>query len=262
MTSDLAPREPDSNDDGFGGSLTSGRLKGAYIRWSSEQHWQDRDGLASPSQLLVVSVDEILRRWTNNRPEVIDDKPLPDPDELNAAIPQAEWEKDLTGQPRKPWAHEVVVRLVHPGTGGFFTYSSPTAGAHIAVDNLREAVVVMRALRGQRVVPLVELGERPMKTKFGPKTRPHFEIVDWKTPGARTALPTEPAMPQLPHATAPPPAPEPAAPEPASQAQPPARPQTKPRAKPAVNLGANSLAAMGDLKPTEMKEFIDDSIPW
>ena len=60
----------------------------------------------------------------------------------------------------------------------------------------------MRMVRGARVMPLVNLGERPMKTKFGMKTRSHFEIVDWKTPGDRTCPRDRKSTPQQLNATA------------------------------------------------------------
>lgn len=256
MTGNITPHDQAPDDDGFGGPF-SRSARGAFLRWDADQGWRDRDGLAPPSPLLAFAVDEILQRWTDKKPETISDKPLPDPDELNAAIPVSEWEIGLDKKPRSPWAHVARVRLVHPGTGEIFIYGSPTVGGHIAVDALKEAVVVMRALRGQRVTPVVELGERPMKTNFGLKTRPHFQIIDWKTPSGRTTLLAEPALPQLL-------ASEPAAPEPASQAQspapPPAPPPAKARAKPPVNLAADTLAAMGGVKP-ETTADLNDEIP-
>lgn len=119
MTSNLAPYDS-GPDDGFSGSLNSGRpTKGSIIRWSESQHWLDRDDLAPPSPLLVIAIDEALQRWRDNKPEVIRDKPLPDPDDLNSAIPVAEWEMDLTGQPRKPWAHVTVVYFIDPAPEHF-----------------------------------------------------------------------------------------------------------------------------------------------
>ena len=41
----------------------------------------------------------------------------------------------------------------------------------------------MRALRGARVVPVVRLTHRPMKTFVGMKHRPEFEVVDWRQLG-------------------------------------------------------------------------------
>jgi hypothetical protein len=188
MTTELTPREPRGiDDDGFHGSLNSGRPnKGSFLKWNDTASWADRDGLAPPQPLLVPAIDEALQMWKDNKPEVIRDKPLPSLDDLNAAIPEREWEKGIDGKLRKPWAHIVIVYLVNRLTGEFYTFSSPTLGAHTAWDLLKDAVVTMRALRGTRVMPVVRLSERPWKTSFGMRKRPHFEIVGWKLPVTAT----------------------------------------------------------------------------
>jgi hypothetical protein len=185
MSNNLTAYEPGpEDDDGFHGSLNSGRLlKGSYMKWTDAAHWVDRDGLMPPSPLLVVAINEVLQKWKDNKVEVIRDKPFPEPEQLNSATPVSEWERGMDGTPRKPWAHVVVVYLVDLATAQFYTYASPTTGGHIAYDALKEAVVVMRALRGSRVMPIINLSERPMKTPFGMRRRPHFEIIGWKTPG-------------------------------------------------------------------------------
>jgi hypothetical protein len=55
-----------------------------------------------------------------------------------------------------------------------------TAGQRIAIDRLTDKIQTMRMLRGARVVPLVTLSKVTMKTKFGPKPRPEFEIIGWR----------------------------------------------------------------------------------
>jgi hypothetical protein len=199
MTDDITtPDEPEA-DDGFSGSSRSGRVgKGSYLKWNDMQHWIDRDGLTPPSPLLVVAVNEIVRRWKDGTAEDIVDKPLPDPEQLNAAIPVTEWEEGIDGKPRPPWAHTVIVYLVHLATGETYTYAAATVGAHIAYDALKESVITMRALRGTKCMPLVNLSERPMKMRFGMGKRPHFQIIGWKTPGEDAhAIPVQPAGPQL-----------------------------------------------------------------
>jgi hypothetical protein len=259
MTSDLTPRESETiNDDGFSGSLNSGRLlKGTFLKWTDAAHWLDRDGLTPPSPMLVIAINEVLQKWKNGKAEVIGDKPLPDPEQLNSAIPKSEWERGNDNQLRKPWAHVVIVYLVDLGTGGFFTYASATVGGHIAYDALKEAVITMRALRGTRVMPFVNLGERPMKTAFGMRRRPCFEIVGWKAPGDDTnAVSVKPVIPQLSGpvaAAASPPTPNPSSGPTESQ-------QAKP--KPPVNLAAETLGAMGDVKPVTSEEILNDEIPW
>ena len=75
-------------DDGFNGSFSSDRtIKGVQLAWNDALHWRTRDEQKPPAQLLVVGVDAILQRWKEGLPQVIRDKPLPDPDDLNAAIP-------------------------------------------------------------------------------------------------------------------------------------------------------------------------------
>jgi len=137
MTNDVTTHEPGpEEDDGFHGSLHSGRLlKGSYLKWTDAAHWVDRDGLTPPSPLLVIAINEVLQKWKDNKVEVIRDKPLPNPEQLNSAIPESLWER-FNGKPRKPWAHVVVVYLVDLATGQFYTYAS---ARHWRTHRLRRA---------------------------------------------------------------------------------------------------------------------------
>lgn len=264
MNEELTPID----NDGFTGSINSGRVgKGSFLKWSDSQHWLDRDGLVPPSPLLVVGVNEILQRWCDGKPTTIEDKPLPDPEELNAAIPMEEWEVGIDGKPRKPWQHTVLVYFVNPATGEIYTYSAATIGAHIAHDQLKESVITMRALRDQKCMPLVNLSERPMKTNFGMRMRPHFEIVDWKTPGSpgdsgEAALP-KPSAPQL---TGPLAARTPGPKVAAASATPgTATPQPRPGKPPIRFSGASTVAGMSDVKPVTTEELLNNSledVPW
>lgn len=111
MANDPTTYEPGA-DDGFSGPLNSGRLlKGTFLKWSDATHWVDRDGLPPPSPLLVIAINAVLQKWKDGKAEVISAKPLPDPEQLNAAIPENEWERGIDGELRKPWAHVVVVYL-------------------------------------------------------------------------------------------------------------------------------------------------------
>jgi len=262
------PPEGPAVDDGFSVSSRSHRVgRGSYLKWNDKQGWIDRDGVAAPSSLLVVGVNEILRRWKDNVAEDIVEKPLPDPDELNAAIPIREWEVGVDGKPRPPWAHTAVVYLVNLSTGEIYTYAAATVGAHIAFDALKEAVVTMRALRGTRCMPVVNLADRPMKMKFGQGKRPHFDIVGWRTPGEDgSAVPARPTVPQLPGPAAaetPASTMTPITTGPAQLAQ--AQHQAEPRqakAKPPIDVTGETLATMSDVRPVSTGEILDDDIPW
>ncbi len=148
-----------------------------------------RDGVAFPpdTKMLAISTAICLQRWPEGeRPENIvkqPNKPLPDIDELNAKIPEAEWELGLNGKPEPPWKLCFIVYLVNPVDAGVFTFINSTVGARIAFDRLKTKVVTMRQLRGECVVPLVRLDSKPMKTQCGQKMRPDFAIVDWRQLG-------------------------------------------------------------------------------
>lgn len=255
---DLTPVKPPDDDDGFRRSSTSGRSTATYLKWTDTLSWMDRDGLTPPSPLLVFKLDDLLRRWKDSLPTDIVDKPLPDSEKLNAAIPQTEWETGKDGKPQEPWQHYVAVYLIDPATGKGYRYEHNTVGAHMAWDELREAVVNMRLLRGDRCLPLVRLGEKPWKIPSGLRKRPFFEIVGWKTPGGdREAIPAKPATPQL---SGPAVTPTKAPPAPAAA---PSQPASAPKPKPAVKLASETLAVMGEMKPPTMGENMnDDEVPW
>jgi hypothetical protein len=129
------------------------------------------------------------------------------------------------------------VYFLNPATAEFYTYTAATYGGHVAFGHLCDAITAMGMLRGAPAVPLINFAEKPFKTKRGMKTRPHFAIVDWKTPGNGAALPPAPPPLQLTNEI-PAPSPEPAAPKPAAAAKPaPAAETSSPRGKMTVVSG-------------------------
>jgi hypothetical protein len=259
----LVKREPsfgESNyDDGFSNApSTTQPMRSSFLRWTEQLHWVDRDGMTPPSPMLVHGIDERVRRWRTidgiKRPQDIVERPLPDPELLNQTTPQSEWERQLDGSVGAGWNHTVFVYLVNLATGACYVYSNHTHGAHIAWDLLKEAVITMRALRGDRCYPLVNLTERPMKSKYRPSgmgMRPDFEVVDWKTPGNNTTT-TVVANPPTQQIAAP----APVAPTPPAQPRQPKQP---------ITLSDYTRAAMGDVKKPTTEEVLNDGLddlPW
>ena len=109
----------------------------------------------------------------------------------------------------------------------------------------------MRMLRGARVMPLVELSSKPMKTKFKMSERPDFRIISWHLPGGDGGMLAAPTAPQLsgPVAAGVPTATEAKA-DPISSG---------PQPKPAIN---TTLDEMGGAKPVTSREILDDDIPF
>jgi hypothetical protein len=176
----------DDDDGGGGGAVASGdRVIQGEILKCTDGVWASRDGLPPPKRpLLVLATATVLQLWQEERPvETIvkrPGEPLPDVDALNAKIPMKEWEEGLDGKPRPPWQKQWLVYFLNEETCEKFTFASGTIGARIAVDILRDSVVWMRKLKGQAVYPVVELANKPMKTRFGQKLRPDLKIVGWR----------------------------------------------------------------------------------
>jgi hypothetical protein len=183
------PEKPENvpvvlTDDGFDEDGPHDRLIQGPIGRCVDGRWTI-DGIepSKDKRFIGLGTAEAVQCWRDEMPiETIVKKagmPLPDIAELNAKIPQSQWEDGLNG-PRPPWVHSFIAYFLDPADGSIWTYINSTVGARIAVERLRENVHWMRRLRGERVVPLVELASRPMKTKFGQKLRPEFVIKGWR----------------------------------------------------------------------------------
>ena len=249
---------------------------GTFARWNENSGWVDRDKLPLPSTMFVIGTTTVLQKWKDGKAEVKSTHPLPNADELNAAIPTAEWEPDLTGKPTPPWKLNYVAYMVDLNTGAIFTYANHTWGAKLAVTQLEEQIAVIRMLRNENVLPIVRLEKRPMKTDFGMKSRPHFQIIDWRAPGgggpklapqSSTPQLTGPATVAAPEAAAPAPAatapaatataaPAAAAPAPATSSAPAPAPAAAPT-PPASTVLDNTQP----VKQVTVAELIADGLP-
>jgi hypothetical protein len=191
---------PITIDNGFDAADRSSDriIRGTIVR-CVDGNWSDADGAKVPAgtQLLAWAMTEALQLWRNKLPvEAIIKQPgtsLPDIDELNSDIPREQWELGLNG-PRPPWVKQHIVYLLNPIDGSELTFISSTTGAAIATERLHDRVRNMRMLRGSQVVPLVELGNAPMPTKFGTKLRPDFVIVEWRNLGGPAIPAQAPAL--------------------------------------------------------------------
>jgi hypothetical protein len=111
---------------------------------------------------------------------------------MNEAVPKAEWRQGLNGL-QGPWQTQQMVILVDPRDMSFYTYATSAIGGFIAIRELADKVKAMRHWRGA-VSPVVTLGDMPMKTRFGERRRPHFNVVDWiRMTGSSESQPALPA---------------------------------------------------------------------
>jgi hypothetical protein len=180
MTTNVVP----TNYDAWNDIESSDRVIQGTLLKCIDGVWSVKGGAPAPKQLLALTTATVLQLWKEKEPvhTIIKrpGQPWPSLDDLNAEIPEEDWEVGLDGNPRPPWQRNFCVYLLDPDTGEEFTYANGTYGAIEAVDALRKAVCWQRGLRGDHVVPLVELANMPMKTKFGQKLRPHFRVIEWR----------------------------------------------------------------------------------
>jgi hypothetical protein len=98
---------------------------------------------------------------------------------MNDALPKSEWNKGPNDKPQGPWQNEYVVYLLNLKTMDRFSYPTSTTGGGIAVRDLRDKTMWVRKVRRAHLYPVVTLSDVFMKTRFGGRQRPHFEIKSW-----------------------------------------------------------------------------------
>ena len=170
------------DDEDYSGQL----IKGTRLKFV-DKLWTAADGtpLHENDQHLAAGTGHAFQRWVNGLPEVITEKPLPDLDALNAAIPRAEWPiGKFSGQPEAPWKHVWYVYLVRMGDGALFTSINSTSGQKVAYIRLKERINTMSVLRGVPVLPIVKLRWAMMPSAYGPRPRPDFAIDEFRNFGS------------------------------------------------------------------------------
>jgi hypothetical protein len=99
-----------------------------------------------------------------------------------------------------PWQFAYILYLIDPKTLAPFTFITSTAGGGQAIRNLRTATKLARRIRGPHVFPRVRLADEFMKTAFGGRQRPCFDIVGYEVLGGEDTKVETAAPKQLEHA--------------------------------------------------------------
>jgi len=249
-----------------GGNLRQRLLRGTLLKWTENTGWLDRDGVRpADGPYLLWGLEQGLQRWQNQTvvDEIID-KPLPDVNELNASIPQAEWETGLDGHPRPPYVHQHAAYLLDPNDGQFYTLINSTVGMRMLWESLGQRWENIRHLRGPDVVAVVSLSDRPFRAgKWGIKHRPDLKILGWRKAGGggpdKLAGPTTPQLPPSQPAGATSALPAPSTPAATTTVPPPTPGVSPPRPEPPASTAPRSAPPLGapthptSLTPTEQK---------
>jgi hypothetical protein len=170
-------------------------IRGTLLKFSDWKWWTGKEATPVPdgTRLVALATAAGWVRWENSKPvEYRMREPgrrLPNRDELGYTD-QSEWEDGPSGEAKDPWANTRWVYLVDPQTAEAFTFSTSSWGGRNAVVALGDQIARMRSVHPD-ATPIVELRAAPMPTKFGPKSKPMFKIVGWKTAGGEAAAPVE-----------------------------------------------------------------------
>lgn len=162
-------------------------IQGQHLRFTNEGNWQLRDGdTPFTKKLVAANVRRCLTRWGSDNKPVKEEtrflapgELIPDVEALNENVPRSQWRIGPSGQPQGPYVVQRIVYFVDPVSLDKYTYPTSTIGGSIAVDELVDRVKWLRRFRSHTTYPLVQFAKRPMKTRFGIRPRPHFEVVQW-----------------------------------------------------------------------------------
>ena len=101
-----------------------------------------------------------------------------DLDELNASIPETEWEPGFnSGEKRRPYSPAKQLILMNLKTGAQVIYSGSNIRTLIAVTNLVDQIRSKNFLFGRTASPVVELASAPFNTQFGTQKRGDFRVM-------------------------------------------------------------------------------------
>jgi hypothetical protein len=200
---DKSKKAPAIVDDGFGHDYGDNRRSrrgvlgnGAKLKYVAGKGWSVNDvPMAHDRELIALRSGKFCQKWLpedhpDHEPgdgpvetfQVASGEPWPDTDAMNAACPPEE-RSNKFGPPKGPWENIRVLYLFDPKTMQRYSYATPTTGGMMAIEELRDATELARRMHGPTVCPRVLLRETPMKTKYGPRMRPYFEIRDFGSMG-------------------------------------------------------------------------------
>lgn len=172
--------------DSYSGNILSGTIR---LNFTNDAKWIEAVSkeLVPPGlMLLVIDEARVVIRFKDKKPEqrvLAPGEKFPDLKALNDAVPKSEWRTDLNGNLVGPWQAQHVLFFLDEKTLDRYSWPTSTTGGTICVEQIVDKVRWMRRYRGERVVPVVQLADTFMKTRYGGasggRQRPHLIIKRW-----------------------------------------------------------------------------------
>ena len=171
--------------DFYTGDTNEHAIAGTILKYDSAkpEHWNRNDGGKLAKHYIAVSIKAMVQKWLDGKPvetiTLTPGEPAPDVALLNAAADKSEYRTGPDGSLVGPWQPQIVVQLLEPKSRELLTFASGSAGGRVAARELEKQTALERRFGDPSALPIVELSERTMKTKFGPRLRPHLNVVEW-----------------------------------------------------------------------------------
>jgi hypothetical protein len=135
-----------------------------FLKSDNSGNWSQNGTPADAGPYLPVNYRCVLQRWRDNR--VIDTKDADsfDLDELNEAVPKAEWEPGYNaGELRPPWQRAKQLILMNLRTGEQVIYSGSNIRCLIAVTQLIDQIRSKNFMFGRTRLAGSRAGERTVQ---------------------------------------------------------------------------------------------------
>jgi hypothetical protein len=191
----LPQQMPAPGDDGWADAaaeLEDSLFRGTRLSFSDRQ-WatgKEKVPVEEGRRFLVRGTALVWLKWRDKKMvQVVARQPgqrFPDRTDLDDQDPET-WEVGLGDDMRDPWQLTRFVYLVAlDKTAETLTYASSAFGAHSAARQLADQIQTMRVAR-PGAIPVIRLDCAPFQTKYGMKSKPLFEVVDWQGGETRKA---------------------------------------------------------------------------
>jgi hypothetical protein len=160
----------------------SGSIRGKLVKFTNGEFFVGEE-LINGRELVAVGVLVAWVKWAGGRPAEIRETAPAHAHPHREALGDMDvtrWEKGLDGKPSDPWRDSRNLFLIDLRTGAEFTFTTASWGGRAAIEDLSRQIANVRSAYPS-AAPVVKLSVEKMKTRFGLKPKPVFEIVSWKS---------------------------------------------------------------------------------
>ena len=189
-----------TRDDGFAVAERGGTnlIKGTILKFADSTYKANKTEIVQQAPqgpaFVVVGIVTAWVHWKDGKPthKITHTGQTHPYREDMGDLDQAEWPIGIGGTPSDPHKDTRYVYLINLRSGKTYTFITDTIGGRQAVGELKDAIGIVRQAR-PGALPVVQLATGSMKSRYGMRPKPSFEIVEWRggTPAAPAQAPQQ-----------------------------------------------------------------------